>query len=190
MKRLVDIITPLVVGATQEPTDKRKQLFSECVHITMDNLFSGDKVVRYLGKRGWKGTMTCRRNRLPKSVPRKYFNFIKAAPVNARSKVARFEKPIIAVKHVKHQDSDTVNDKKDYVLCHVSFQSTGGTNISMVNAMLLVDLYVQDCSKGRGQQKRTWGIEMNEARETHLKKYSAVDKIDQMLLGWDLSYRS
>jgi hypothetical protein len=81
----VDIITPLVVGATQDPTDKRKQLFSECVHITMDYLFSGNEVVRYLGEGGWKGTMTCRCNHLPKSVPRKYFNFIKAAPVNARS---------------------------------------------------------------------------------------------------------
>ena len=31
---------------------------------------------------------------------------------------------------------------------------------------------------------------MNEARKTNLKKYSAVDKIDQMLLGWDSTYRS
>jgi hypothetical protein len=31
---------------------------------------------------------------------------------------------------------------------------------------------------------------MNEAQETYLKHYSGVDKIDQMLLGWDLSYRS
>ncbi len=185
MKRLVNMITPLVVGATKDPTDKRKQIFSECVHIAMDNHFSGDDVMCYLGEGGWKGTMTSRCNRLPKSVPRKYFNFIKAAPVNARSKVAQFEQPIIAVKHVKHQDSDRVTDKKDYVLCHVSFQLTGGTNISMVN-----DLYVHDCSKGRGQQKRTWGIEMNEAREIYLKNYSAVDKIDQMLLGWDLTYRS
>ncbi len=80
--------------------------------------------------------------------------------------MAQFEHPIVAVKHVKHQDSDTINDKKDYVLCHVSFQSTGGTNISTVNALSLVDLYVQDRSKGRGQQNRTWGIEMNEARKT------------------------
>jgi hypothetical protein len=73
----------------------------------------------------------------------------------------------------------------------VSFQSTGGTNISTANALLLVDLCVHDCSKGRGQQKRTWGIEMNEAQETYLKNYSAVlDKIDQMLLGWDFTYRS
>jgi hypothetical protein len=71
VKRLVDNIIPLVVGTTKDPTDKRKQIFSECVHITMDNLFSGDEVLCYLGEGGWKGTMTCRRNRLPKAVPRK-----------------------------------------------------------------------------------------------------------------------
>jgi hypothetical protein len=73
---------------------------------------------------------------------------------------------------------------------HVSFHSTRGTNISTVNALSLVDLYVHKRNKGRGQQKRTWGIEMNDARETYLKNYSAVDKIDQILLGWDLTYRS
>jgi hypothetical protein len=190
VKCLVDMITPLVVGTTKDPTDKEKQIFSECMHIAMDNHFSDDDVLRYLGEGGWKGTVTCRCDCLPKSVPRKYFKFINAAPVNDRSKVAQFEQPIIAVKHVKHQDSDRVIDKKDYILCHVSFQSTGGTNISTVNALLLVDLYMCDCSKGRGQQKRTWGIEMNKAQETYLKNYSAVDKIDQMLLGWDLTYRS
>jgi hypothetical protein len=88
VKRLVDMITPLVVGTNNDPTDKRKQLFSECVYIAMDNHFSGDDVLRYLGEGGWKGTMTCRHDRLPKTVPRNYFNFIKAAPVNARPKVA------------------------------------------------------------------------------------------------------
>jgi hypothetical protein len=87
VKHLVEMITPLVVGATKDPTDKRKQIFSECIHIA-DNHFSGDDVLRYLGEVDWKGTMTCRCNHLTKSVPRKYFNFIKAAPVNARSKVA------------------------------------------------------------------------------------------------------
>jgi hypothetical protein len=88
VKRLVDMIAPLVVGTTKDPTDKRKQIFSECVYIAMDNHFSGEDMLCYLGEGGWKGTMTCRRDRLPKSAPRKYFNFIKAAPVNARSKVA------------------------------------------------------------------------------------------------------
>ena len=31
---------------------------------------------------------------------------------------------------------------------------------------------------------------MNEAHETYLKTYSAVDKIDQILLEWDVAYRS
>ncbi len=88
VKRLVGMIAPLIVGTTKDPTDNRKQIFSECVHIAMDNHFSVDDVLRYLGEGGWKGTMTCRRDRLPKSVPKKYFNFIKAAPVNTRSKVA------------------------------------------------------------------------------------------------------
>jgi hypothetical protein len=57
----------------------------------MDNHFSGDDVLHYLGEGGWKRTMTYRHNHLPKSVPRNYFNFIKAAPVNARSKVAQYE---------------------------------------------------------------------------------------------------
>ncbi len=91
VKHLVDMIVPLVVGANNDPTDKRKQIFSEWVHIAMENHFSGDDVLGYLGEGGWKGTMTSRRDSLPKSVPRKYFNFIKAAPVNARSKVAQFE---------------------------------------------------------------------------------------------------
>ncbi len=119
----------------------------------MDNLFSGDEVLRYLGEGGWKETMTCRHNRLPKSVPKKYFNFIKAAPVNARSKVARFENPIVAVKHVKQPDSkrpnsDTEKKSKNYILCHVSFQSTGGTNISTVNELSSVELYVRDQTHG------------------------------------------
>jgi hypothetical protein len=79
------MITPLVIGATKDPTDKRKQIFSECMHIAMDNFFSGDEVLHYLGEGGWKGTMTCSCDCLSKSVPRKYFNFIEAAPVNARS---------------------------------------------------------------------------------------------------------
>ena len=89
------------------------------------------------------------------------------------------------------KDNEPVADKKkDYVIFHVSFKSTGGTNITSVNALSLVELYVREQKKGRGNQKKTSGIEMNEARETYLKTYRAVDKIDQMLLGWDIKYKS
>jgi hypothetical protein len=50
---MIDIITPLVKGASKEPTDKRKQLFDEPVHITMDNFCSGDEVL-FLGNEGGK----------------------------------------------------------------------------------------------------------------------------------------
>ncbi len=95
---------------------------------------------------------------MPKSVDKKYFNYIKGAAVNDRSKVTGFEQPIIAVKHVTHGKG------KEYTLTHVSFQLTGGTNISSVNALSSVGLYVRERNRGRGNQKRRWGIEMNEAR--------------------------
>ena len=83
-----------------EPTDKRRHIFDEKAHVTMDNFFSGNEIRRFLGEEGWKATMTCRGDRLPKEVPKIHFNYIKAVPVNARSKVARFELPIVAVKNV------------------------------------------------------------------------------------------
>ena len=61
---------------------------------------------------------------------------------------------------------------------------------SSVNALSSVGLYVCERNKDRSNQKRSWGIEANEAREMYLKIYSAVDKIDLMLLGWDVSYCS
>ncbi len=115
----MDMNTPLKIGTTKDPTDKRKQIFSKRMHIAMDNFFNCDEVLHYLGEGGWKGTMTCRHDHLPKSVPRKYFTLSRQHQ-SMPDKVAQFEQPIIAVKHVKHQDSDTVTDKKDYVLCHVS----------------------------------------------------------------------
>ncbi len=44
-------------------------------------------------------------------------------------------------------------EKKDYVFCHVSFQSTGGTNIKSVNALSNVELCVRERNKGREKQK-------------------------------------
>jgi hypothetical protein len=162
---LTEIIKPLVKGASKEPNDKRRQIFEEHVHVAMDNFFSGDEVLRFLGEGGWKATMTCRCDQLPKEVPKMYFNFLKAMPVNTRSEVARFKQTIIAVKNViqprkkasnddanvpgtstsTKKDNEPVADKKkDYVICHVSFQSTGGTNITSVNALSLVELHVRE----------------------------------------------
>jgi hypothetical protein len=52
---LVDIITPLAIGANKDPTDNRKQIFSERVHIAMDNFFSAHEVCGILGREDGKG---------------------------------------------------------------------------------------------------------------------------------------
>jgi hypothetical protein len=168
---MMDIIKPLVKGALKEPNDKRRQIFEEHVHVVMDNFFSGDEVLRSLGEGGWKVTIPFRHDWLPKEVPKMYFKILKVTPVNTRSNVARFEQPIIAVKNViqprkkalndddnvqgtrvptKQDNEPVANKKKDYVICHVSFQSTGGTNITSVNALSLVELYVHEQNERRG----------------------------------------
>ncbi len=108
---------------------------------------------------------------MPKQVDKKYFNHIKGAPVNERSKVARFEQPMIAVRHVQ---GDPRSDKKAYTLTHCSFQSTGGTNISSVDALSEI---IRERNMGRGSDKRTCAIKMNQPPDAYLKMYSAVDKI-------------
>jgi hypothetical protein len=99
--------------------------------------------------------------------------------------VARFEHPVVAVKEVKFPTSA---GREDYCIVHVLFQSTGSANITSVNALDKVDLYVAKRERGRGGRKRTWAIEMNEARYFYLKTYSGVDKLGQMLEKWGLRY--
>ena len=52
VKRPVDMVSQLIIGNVQDPQDRRKQIFSEGLHIGMDNYFSGDIVLQYLGERG------------------------------------------------------------------------------------------------------------------------------------------
>ena len=191
VKRMIELINPLIKGNPKDENDTRRQIFDDTPHITLDNFFSGDQVLQYLGERGYQATMTCRRDRLPDLGQHKmskiFFNYVKGRTVDHRSKVARFEQPIVAVKHVSaNQDTGS----RAYTLTHCSFQSTGGTNISGVNALYEVGLYVRERNRGRGENKRRWAIEMNEARDTYLKTYSAVDKIDQTLLNYNINYRS
>jgi hypothetical protein len=100
-------------------------------------------------------------------------------------RVARFEQPVIAVKEVKFQPD---SEKKSYMIVHVSFQSTGSTNITTINTLDQVELYVAKRERGRGVTKQIWAIEINEAREFYLNIYQGVDKLDQLLEKWDRVY--
>ena len=54
-------------------------------------------------------------------------------------------------------------------------------HICRVNSLGKVDLYVRSKERGRGNQKRIRGIEMNQARKLYLASYHAIDKIDKMV---------
>ena len=146
------------------------------MHITMDNHFLGENVVHLIRKLGYKATMTTRRNRLVAGVDNKYLHH-KKVEVSARTRAARFEMPIVLVKEVKAREGDA----QDYRVVVVSFQSTGSTNITTVNALKKVGLYVKERTRGRGNRKRKWAIEMNEGRRVYLTNYHAIDKYDQKI---------
>ncbi len=65
----------------------------------------------------------------------------------------------------------------------MSFQSTGPTNISGVNNLPSLQLYVtkRERGRGRGANKRVWGIKQNEAHETHLNHYYGMDVANHMI---------
>ena len=92
--RLMNELTPLVVGEKQEAGDTRSQLFTEKPCLAMDNHFSGRNVDHYLGINGYKGVYTCARGRLQASV-KKYYHYVKDVDVGPRSRAARFANPVV-----------------------------------------------------------------------------------------------
>jgi hypothetical protein len=90
------------------------------------------------------------------------------------AKAMRYENPIVGVRQVK-----ATKVSKAYTKNIVSFQSTGPTNISGVNNLPSLQLYVTKRVRGRGK-KRVWAIKQNEAQETYLNHYFEMDVADHM----------
>ena len=153
-------------------------------HTTVDNFFSGDEMLEWCGRFGFGLTCTTRRDRLPGDIDDKYLHRQKTstAPV---TKVARFLEPVVAVKAVPESGDD-----KPYVITHTLFQSTSSTNISGVNNLNGCRMKVEPRERGKGENKRRWGIEMNEARQLYLGSYNQVDVWDHMMKIIHLFYIS
>jgi len=147
-------------------------------HITCDNYFSGDCILKYALQEKFGLTMTCRRDRLPAKVPGKYLHKQKTT-VNPRSKAARFLKPIFCQKN--HGDDGQIQ--------LTSFQSTSSCNIVHVNAVNECDLYAVAKEHGKGEQKRHWAIEMNQSRALYLSTYGKIDTIDALIKNCNMYYR-
>jgi hypothetical protein len=185
----MEAIAPFVEGK-----GSGHRLWKEKPHTTWDNHFSGCRILDWLGNEGFAATMTCRRDRLPSGVPKKYFHWDGTPAGNKRAKVARFLNPIIAVKISKRFGvPEPSNSPTDYVTrVHVSMQSTSSTNFTTVNALNAMGNYISRKERGReaNGSKQSWGIEMNDARELYLKTYGAVDTLDSMIRRCEIGYRS
>ena len=179
-RRLCEKLLPMVKGSI----GNHNKIYDMKPHITMDNFFSGEKILEWIGQQGFGATMTCRRDRLPPSVPAKYWHKQKT-DTSLKTKVARFLEPVVAVKTVQ---SEGTHEK--YRRVNVSFQSTSSCNISTVNALHQCKLSVTKRERGMSDNKRSWGIEMNAARELYLKTYSRIDSIDHLIKNCRLKYRS
>ena len=79
---------------------KKKKIYSTPPHIFADNHFSDEHVMDFVGEKGFGMTATNRRGRFPKGL-KKYFHHGKVVPGCMRSKVMRYEIPIVAVKQVQ-----------------------------------------------------------------------------------------
>ena len=183
-RRLLEKLEPMV-DEEKNKNNKIKKIYRSKPHVTMDNYFSGDKICDWIGQKGFGATMTCRRDRLPSGVPGKYWHK-QRTDTSKHTKVARFFQPIVAVK----DHEATEEDHCAYRRVHVSFQSTSSCNISTVNALSKCNLAVHKRERGVFESKRTWGIEMNAARELYLGTYSRIDSIDHLIKNCRLKYRS
>ena len=154
VKRIFGILNPLVIGKKQDEGDKRRQIFSEEPCLGMDNHFSGEHVDAFLGENGYKTIHTTACSRLVKDL-KQHYHHQKGVEVGPQLKAVRFEHPIVAVKEVKFPEG---SNKKSYCVVHISFQSTGSSNITTVNVLDKVELYVRQREKGKCRTKRIWAI--------------------------------
>lgn len=153
----------------------KKKIYKKLPHIVADNHFSGENVMQYIGSKGFGMTATCRRDRFPPGL-KEFLHHDKVPSTDKRTRVARFEQPILAIKKVKEN-----GDQKAYTQTMVSFQSTSGTNITGVNNLLSLTLYVQPKYRGNKNKKFAWAVEQNEARDIYLNHYYGVDSLDHMI---------
>lgn len=195
--RLIKKIDGMIIGSKEETTltyvhpsgvKKRnkvfvqKKIFSSPPHICGDNFFASDALMDYAGEKGYGMTFTCRRDRYPDGL-KNYVHHESGTAQNARARSMRFEMPIVAVKQVPARGSN-----KAYTKTLVSFQSTGATNILGVNNLPSVSLYVKGKERGSKNNKHVWGTEFNEARETYLNHYNAIDVADHMIKNAGCKY--
>ena len=72
---------------------------------------------------------------------------------------------------------------------HVSMQLTSSANFSSINLLNNVSVFVGVKNRGKGCEKRSWPIEMNEARLSYLKQYGKVDQTNARVKIMDMGIK-
>jgi hypothetical protein len=156
---------------------KPRGIFREKPCVTADNYFGNDLVDTWMGEKGFGFLHTTRRDCLPPGVPDWAWHKESVTATDQRTRVARFLQPITAVR------------KEDqYTRAFCSFQSTGPTNLSAVNALNGNSLFARSKCRGTGDEKRSWVIEMNDARQLYLASYGRIDTIDYYIKQCQIFY--
>ena len=174
-------VAGITAGSIQATTTQLhpKKIFRTKPTVCADNFFYDDKMLDWIGEKGFSSIGTCARNCLPRGIDKKYLHAEKHQPGCKYSRVARMTNPIVAVK-----------DCNGYQRVHVSFQSTSSANITTVNCLNDARLFVELRERGKGDSKRTWGIEMNDARRLYLSTYFTIDVADHLLKNANIFYRT
>lgn len=171
-------------------------LWTKKFHTGGDNFFSGQPMLRWAGKNGFPMTVTSRRDRLPPTIEPKYLHKEKTN-TDQVTKSAMFLEPVVAIEIVDAKEAVATTDDEPekpaepaFMLTHVSFQSTSSTNIAGVNNLNACSFHVRKKERGKGANKRVYGIENNDARELYLGNYHRVDAFDHMIKICGLFYIS
>ena len=162
----------------------KKKIFERKPHVTTDNYFMDSIHANWVGENGLAQTSTTARNFLEKEIPRHHLHAEKTNPKDMSAKVARFTKPVVAVKNFVGANG------VHYQRTLVSFQSTSSCNLSTVNALNECNLFYEIRERGKGKYKRHWVIEMNDGRRLYLSTYFKIDLIDHLIKNAAIYYRT
>ncbi len=86
----------------------RKKIYQSPPHITADNHFSGDNIMKFMGGKGYGFTVTCRRDCFPVGIEQ-YLHWEKSKVWDKMAKAMRYENPIVAVIQVEVTNEKVVH---------------------------------------------------------------------------------
>ena len=110
---------------------------------------------------------------------------IQRIQVNKRTRVSHYMQSVIAVKNYPAN-----GEELKYHRVHVSLQLTSSCNIHTNNILYKCHFYIRRKQRGKGINKRIWGIEMNNRRYIYLSGYNGVDKEEYFNRNTYMYFRS